>query len=68
MIARPDRIVTWIAAFLLLALGAVGLYTGYPAVHSDALEITIALGLLVSSAAVLGVHIRLLNGRNEDGQ
>lgn len=65
---RPpaDRIVTWVAAFLLLAVGALGLYTGYPAVHSDTLDVAIALGLLVSSAAVLGVHIRLLNGRLRD--
>lgn len=64
----PPAIVTWIAAFLLLGLGGLGLYTGYPAIDSDALEVTIALGLIVSSAAVLGVHVRLLNGRSGDGQ
>jgi hypothetical protein len=63
-----DKVVTWIAAFVLLVLGGVGLYTGYPAVGNDEASVAIALGLIVSAAGVLGIHIRLLNGRGGNGR
>lgn len=56
--------VTTAGAAAAVLLGALGLFLGYPAIESREVALGVAVGLLVSGLAALGVRIRLLNGRN----
>lgn len=58
---------TWAAA-LAVVLGVVGLLYGFPAVPSEDLATGIAVGLLVSGFAALGLKVSLWNGGRRRGR
>lgn len=53
------------AASALAALGAAGLFWGYPAIQESSISGGLAVAFLVTGFGALGVKIRIANGSRD---